>query len=89
MGKNINEIDHTNIILNGIYIAYSVLFLVYLPKFHPVPFASNLIRMPKLRRFLMIGQRSNSCRRHSPSTSFNSKTGWILYQIKLSRKSNG
>ena len=27
----------------------------------------------------MIGQRSNLCQRHSPRTSFNSKTDWILY----------
>ena len=56
MVKNINEIDHTHIILNGKYIPYSVLFPLCVPKVFPIPFVRNIIRMPKLRRFLMIGQ---------------------------------
>ena len=35
MGKNINEIDHTNIILNVKYITHSVLFQIFLPKVLP------------------------------------------------------
>ena len=56
MGVNINEIDQTNIILNAIYINYSVLLQFPLPNIDPVLLASNIIRMPKLRRFLMRGQ---------------------------------
>ena len=70
MGKNINEIDETNIILNDKYIIYSVLFRFFLPKVRPVPFASNLIRIPNLKRLFMIGQQSNLCQRHSPRTIF-------------------
>ena len=62
---DINEIDHTNIILNGMYINYSVLCQFSLPNLCPVPLASNIIRMPKLRRFLMRGQQSNLYQRHS------------------------
>ena len=47
----------------------------------------HFIRMPKLRRFLLLGKRSNLCQRHSPRTSFNSKTVWLPYQINLSPKS--
>ena len=35
----------------------------------------------------MIGQRQNFCMRQGPGKSFNSKTGWVPYQIKISRKS--
>ena len=45
MDKHINEIDDTNVILNGKYITYSVWFRLCLPKFRPVPFARDLIRM--------------------------------------------
>ena len=50
MGKNTNEINHTNLILNVKYITYYVLFKLSPPKFFPVPFTGNLIMMPKLRR---------------------------------------
>ena len=70
MDKNINEIYQTNVILNGIYIPYYLLFRLSLPKARLVPLASNLIRMPKLRRFLMGGQRSNLCQWHSSSTGY-------------------
>ena len=50
MGKNTNEINHTNVILNVKYITYYVLFKLSPPKFFPVPFTGNLIMMPKLRR---------------------------------------
>ena len=89
MGRNINEIDNTNIVINGKKINYSVLLRFCLPIFRPMPFASNLIVMPKLRRFLMIGQRSNLCQRHNPRTSFNSNKGWLPYHIRLSHKSTG
>ena len=49
MGININEINHTNLIINDKYINYSVLLQLCLPKVLLVPFASNLIRMSKLR----------------------------------------
>ena len=89
MGRNINGIDHTNIILNGKYINDSILFRFSSPKVIPVPFASNLINIPKLRHFLIIDQQSNLCQRHIPRTSFNPKTGRIPYQIKISLESNG
>ena len=89
MGKNINEIDQTNIILNGKYITYSVLFQICVPKLFLIPFARSLIRMPKLRRFLIIGQLSNLCQRHSPRNSFNLNMGCLPYEIKLSNKSTG
>ena len=57
MGKDINEIDHTIIILNSINITYSVLLRLYLPQVRPLLLARHLIRMPKMRRFLMRGQR--------------------------------
>ena len=79
--------DETNIILNGKWISYSVLFRFFIVNFFHVTFASNLIRMQKLRRFLMIGQRSNVCQRHIQRTSFNSNTVWLPYQMKLSCKS--
>ena len=37
----------------------------------------------------MIGQQLYFCPCHIPRTSFNSKTGWLSYQIKLSHKSTG
>ena len=43
----------------------------------------------KTEALKMIGQRSNLCQRHIPRTSFNPKMGWLLYKIKLSRKSIG
>ena len=43
-------INHTNVIWNGKYITYSVLFQFCPPKVRLVLFASNLIRMPKMRR---------------------------------------
>ena len=57
MGKNINEIDDTNVILNDKYITYPVLFRFCIPKVLPATFPSKLISMQKLRRFLIIGQR--------------------------------
>ena len=56
MGKNINEINDTNVILNGKYITYPILFQFCLPKVIPVTFASKLMSIPKMRRFLMICQ---------------------------------
>ena len=56
MGKNINEIDDTAVILSDKYITYSVFLRFCLPKVFPVPFARKLVRMPRLRPFLMIGQ---------------------------------
>ena len=44
MGKNINEIDNTNLILNGKYITYSVLLQLFLPNVRPVLFVSDPIR---------------------------------------------
>ena len=35
----------------------------------------------------MIGQKSNLCQCHIPRTGFNSKTGWLTYQITLSHNS--
>ena len=46
-GLNINEIDDTKVILYGNYITYSVLFRLCIPKVCPVPFASELIMIPK------------------------------------------
>ena len=45
--------------------------------------------MPKLRPFLMRGQQSSLCQRHSSRTSYHSNTGWVTHQRKLSNKSNG
>ena len=73
---DINEIDHTNIILNGMYINYSVLCQFSLPNLFPVPLASNIIRMPKLSHFLMIGQRWNLCQRHILRTRFKRRNGY-------------
>ena len=87
MGLNINETDQTNIILNTIKITYSVLLRFPLPYVWPIPLASNLIRMPKLRQFLMIGQRSSLCHCHILRSSYHSKTGWVPYQIRRSHKS--
>ena len=87
MGKHINEINQTNIIINDIYITYLVLSQLPLPNVHPIPLASNLISIPKLRRFLMRGQQLSLCQRHSSSTSYHSKTGWLPYQIKRLHKS--
>ena len=56
MGENIDEINDTNIILNGKYITYSILFKFCPPKVCPVPFASDLISMPKTEAPKMIGQ---------------------------------
>ena len=67
-----------------IYITYSVLFLFPLPNAINLPLASNLIRTPKLRWFLMIGQRSSLCKFHRSRTSYHSKMGWVPYQRKLS-----
>ena len=89
MDISINEIVHTTIVLNDEYITYSVLFQLSLTKYFPLPFASNLINKPKLRRFLIIGQQSKLCQHHIQKTIFNSKTGWIPYNIKLSHKSTG
>ena len=86
MGININEIDQTNIILNVIYITYSVLSRLNLPNVRSVTLASIVIRMPKLRRFLMRGQRLSLCQQHISKTSHHSKTGWVLYQRKISHK---
>ena len=47
MSIDINEINHTNVILNIKYITYSVLFQLCPPKVLPVSFASNLSRIPK------------------------------------------
>ena len=89
MVETINEIYDTKIVLNGKPNPYYFLFQLCLPKVCPVPFSINLISMPKLRRFLMIGQRSNLCQLRSPRTAFNLKTGWLPYQMKLSHKSTG
>ena len=56
MGKHINEIDDTNVILNGKCITDSVLLRCCLPKFCPVLFASDLTRMPKTEVLKIIGQ---------------------------------
>ena len=89
MGKNINEIDDTNVILNGKYITYSVLFQLCSPSATPVPFSRNLISIPKTEALKMIGKRTYLCPRHIPRTSFNSKAVWVPYQIKLRHKSTG
>ena len=88
-GININEINQTNIIINAIYTTYLVLSQFPLPNVHPIPLASNLISIPKLRRFLMRGQQLSLFQRHSSSTSYHSKTGWLTYQRQLSNKSTG
>ena len=51
MGVNINGINQTNIILNYIYIIYSVLLLLPLPNVCPVPLVRNLRRIPKTGGF--------------------------------------
>ena len=48
--KLINEMDNKNLILNGKKITYSIFFQFCLPKVWPIPFLSDLIRIPKLRR---------------------------------------
>ena len=89
MGINTNVIYQTNIILNAVYITYSVLSQFPLPNFHPVPLARNLTRIPKLRHFLMRGQQSVLCKLHILNTSYHSKSEWVPYQRKLSHKSTG
>ena len=87
MGININKIDQTNIILNDIYITYSFFSRFPLPYVRPVHLLRNLIRIPKLRGFLMRGQRQSLCQRHGSRTGSHLKTGWLPYQRKLSHKS--
>ena len=53
MGIHINENYQTNIILIAIYIIYSVFSRFPLPNVCPVPLATNLTRMTKLRHFFM------------------------------------
>ena len=77
MGKHINEIYHTNITLNGIYITYCVLWRFSQQIVYSVLLESNLTSMPKLRRILMIGQQSNLCQCQSLKTSYHSKIGWL------------
>ena len=89
MGENINEIDQTNIILNGIYIIYSILSQLHLPNVRPVTLASNLIRILKLRPFLMKGQISTLCQCHISRTGYHSNLGQLPYQRKLSHNSTG
>ena len=86
MGIKINKIYQTNIILNDISITYYILLRISLPHVRPVPLASNLIRIPKLRQFLIRGQQSSLFEHHRSRTSYHSNTTWVPYQSRLSHK---
>ena len=89
MGIHINRINQANIIIIAIYITFFVFSQLPVPNDIPVLLASNLIHIPKHRRFLMRGHQMSLCKHHILRTSCHPNMELVPYQRKHSHKSTG